>query len=754
MPKLLARIVTVLLSFCLALNPALAQAPFVFSSGHRMILIAFEKEAFAARALEYLDVITGPRGVKAGVSMQAAGLITIAGTALWIRAVTLSWTAFQGIDLPIIPGTAFISTSHLMSPPIAEIIITLSTALMILGAFGPNDDKLRHAEDKTLRQKIVSFVAEAGAAFAEEKIPMRDLRSLVRSSLQNEKDVDTWVEYRESLARMTDQEVADEWERLQKEYPKELSFIPENSRSFLGWAQKPSQAAEALERLRLKFVFIKEYPPNAVAAVRGIATVIAEVYERGTRLEEQFLAPGRRPLQIIIADDELKERERRIEVLEQLLAERKIGAFDSFQAPNGWSALALYKEAIAFDRPSDLLLTDGFMPGHDGYDLAQSIRRFEKQTLKRVLPIILISMHPDEDHATMVGINAFLTKDNDPTMLKGLIVKELKSAPLSESFEDECSFALIFGVGGSALSFWSGATFLAAILALGLYKDVILNSGWRREMPKNAWRRVIESVLRAIPDSSHLRRHLTDALQQINSFTGAQNAETAPSYSSEYFVQWLSSKQGKQMHVAGDIRLESGQSTRSVLFAGSGRGQELLNTRNHASIGGSGILIGIDIRYGRDDVVAVAKETISGLHNIILLQGALETLPRDLQFDEIRLMGPDPILVSPSYPQYGDKKGDAAARVEAWAHQLAIRLAPGGTLFVFTKVKIKFLGAFLNEIFVEGLTDILSQHLLNHEIPDLLRRLIQKTSLHHTSLTIISAKKRTQWIVSENERDG
>jgi hypothetical protein len=129
------------------------------------------------------------------------------------------------------------------------------------------------------------------------------------------------------------------------------------------------------------------------------------------------------------------------------------------------------------------------------------------------------------------------------------------------------------------------------------------------------------------------------------------------------------------------------------------------------------------------------------LHNIILLQGALETLPRDLQFDEIRLMGPDPILVSPSYPQYGDKKGDAAARVEAWAHQLAIRLAPGGTLFVFTKVKIKFLGAFLNEIFVEGLTDILSQHLLNHEIPDLLRRLIQKTSLHHTSLTIISAKK-------------
>lgn len=100
------------------------------------------------------------------------------------------------------------------------------------------------------------------------------------------------------------------------------------------------------------------------------------------------------------------------------------------EAEDGWQGLARAR----FERP-DLVLTDVRMPGLDGYELAESLRRDERT---RRIPVIFLSgeSDPSQDaRAKSLGAVAFLTKPFDPRALSALITQVLaRTGPEDEGF--------------------------------------------------------------------------------------------------------------------------------------------------------------------------------------------------------------------------------------------------------------------------------------------------------------------------------
>src|SRR6476661_4721117 len=90
------------------------------------------------------------------------------------------------------------------------------------------------------------------------------------------------------------------------------------------------------------------------------------------------------------------------------------------EAANGQIGLSRAR----FERP-DLVLTDVRMPGLDGFQLAEALRRHERT---RTIPLVFLSGEIDdgnEARAIGLGALAYVTKPFDPAALAALVVKAL-----------------------------------------------------------------------------------------------------------------------------------------------------------------------------------------------------------------------------------------------------------------------------------------------------------------------------------------
>ena len=98
------------------------------------------------------------------------------------------------------------------------------------------------------------------------------------------------------------------------------------------------------------------------------------------------------------------------------------------EAEDGLDAL----EQARRERP-DLVLTDVKMPGLDGFQLAERLRRHEQT---RRIPVIFLSGElgsGNAERARALGAQAYLTKPFDPRRLAALVARELAAAGAGSS---------------------------------------------------------------------------------------------------------------------------------------------------------------------------------------------------------------------------------------------------------------------------------------------------------------------------------
>lgn len=134
-------------------------------------------------------------------------------------------------------------------------------------------------------------------------------------------------------------------------------------------------------------------------------------------------------MRVLIADDHAIVRKG----LAHLIREEFQGAEIS-EASNGGEVLEKVKEGIW-----DVILIDISMPGRSGLDTLKQIRDFEIKA-----PVLVISMHPEDQYATRVlkaGASGFLNKDTATEELitaihKVLSGKKYISASLAEKLAE------------------------------------------------------------------------------------------------------------------------------------------------------------------------------------------------------------------------------------------------------------------------------------------------------------------------------
>ncbi|MCP4720893.1 MAG: response regulator, partial [Desulfobacteraceae bacterium] len=116
---------------------------------------------------------------------------------------------------------------------------------------------------------------------------------------------------------------------------------------------------------------------------------------------------------ILVVDDNDSVRQMLTTMLEKL-------GYEIETASDGFEALS----KLVFD--IDLILLDILMPGMDGFEVVQSIR---KQTEYKDIPIIMVtglSSRKDRIRAVEVGANDFISKPVDMTELKARTTSLLK----------------------------------------------------------------------------------------------------------------------------------------------------------------------------------------------------------------------------------------------------------------------------------------------------------------------------------------
>ena len=89
----------------------------------------------------------------------------------------------------------------------------------------------------------------------------------------------------------------------------------------------------------------------------------------------------------------------------------------------------------------DVLMLDLSMPGRSGLDVIQEIR-----TLKPALPILVLSVHPEEQYAVRLlksGIAGYINKETAPDTLVGAIRKVVAGGKyVSEALAEKLAFGL------------------------------------------------------------------------------------------------------------------------------------------------------------------------------------------------------------------------------------------------------------------------------------------------------------------------
>lgn len=135
---------------------------------------------------------------------------------------------------------------------------------------------------------------------------------------------------------------------------------------------------------------------------------------------------------ILIADDHRLMREGLKKIVQEEQDMSVVG-----EASNGHEVLRLIKETSP-----DVLVMDIMMPGLNGFDALKELRR---QKIK--IPILILSMYPEERYATRVlkaGASGYITKESAPHELVKAIRKVASggkyiSAIAAEQFAKEAS---------------------------------------------------------------------------------------------------------------------------------------------------------------------------------------------------------------------------------------------------------------------------------------------------------------------------
>ncbi|HXE94935.1 MAG TPA: response regulator transcription factor [Dongiaceae bacterium] len=140
-------------------------------------------------------------------------------------------------------------------------------------------------------------------------------------------------------------------------------------------------------------------------------------------------------MKILIADDHAIFREG----LKQIIS-KTVGMVVADEATDGQEALCKIRE-----NDYDVVLLDISMPGRNGLDIMAEIKN-----LKPKLPVLILSMHPEEQYAVRAlkaGASGYLTKGNPP---QELIEALHKVAQGKKYFSPNLAEALVCSIGNGA----------------------------------------------------------------------------------------------------------------------------------------------------------------------------------------------------------------------------------------------------------------------------------------------------------------
>jgi DNA-binding NarL/FixJ family response regulator len=139
-------------------------------------------------------------------------------------------------------------------------------------------------------------------------------------------------------------------------------------------------------------------------------------------------------MRILIADDHPIFRAGLKEILGREKEVQAIG-----EADNGYKALELARK-----QHWDVMLLDITMPGKDGLEVLQELRREQPK-----LPVLILSAHPEHQLALRLlksGAAGYLTKDKAPQVLFTAIRKVLRGEKyISESLAEKVTLDVVSG---------------------------------------------------------------------------------------------------------------------------------------------------------------------------------------------------------------------------------------------------------------------------------------------------------------------
>jgi CheY-like chemotaxis protein len=120
-------------------------------------------------------------------------------------------------------------------------------------------------------------------------------------------------------------------------------------------------------------------------------------------------SPGETPLRVLVVEDGDDSRE-------MLMALLRLWGHEVYEAADGETGLARCREI----RP-DVALVDVGLPGIDGYELAQQIRRVPELAPMLLVAITGYGRPEDQRRAREVGFDAHLLKPVEPQVLRTIL---------------------------------------------------------------------------------------------------------------------------------------------------------------------------------------------------------------------------------------------------------------------------------------------------------------------------------------------
>jgi putative two-component system response regulator len=137
---------------------------------------------------------------------------------------------------------------------------------------------------------------------------------------------------------------------------------------------------------------------------------------------------------ILVVDDDPKVRA----VLERVLLK---DGHTIETAENGHAALAAIER-----RPPDVILTDVTMPGMDGFELCERLKR---NVVTRLIPVVMVTGLSDRDNrikGVELGADEFLTKPVDPQELRARIRSLMRIKRYTDDLDSAASIIMAMAV--------------------------------------------------------------------------------------------------------------------------------------------------------------------------------------------------------------------------------------------------------------------------------------------------------------------